>query len=172
MLRHRLSTPVRTLLTVGLLIAAPIACKDSTGKDQSEAPAQVQIVSGDDQDAVVGTELPNPAVVRVVDEDGRPIRGQLVNFRVTSGGGSVFSGSALTNANGEAQERWTLGTSTATPRGLLLRCLGCPAPLLDRAVRRRGNGGGSQRHRHVGHLLEQPVPDRDGRDALAKIPVS
>lgn len=115
--------PLRTLLTVGLLVAGPAACKDSTGKDQSEAPALVQIVSGDDQEAVVGRELPNPVVVRVVDEEGDPIRGQLVNFRVTSGGGSVFSGSALTNANGEAQERWTLGTSTATPQRLEARAV-------------------------------------------------
>ena len=38
------------------------------------------------------------------------MRDQLVNFRVIAGGGSVFAGSALTNKDGIAQERWTLGT--------------------------------------------------------------
>lgn len=119
----RLGSSLLTLFSVVLVIAAPIACDDSTGNQAPEAPAQVQIVSGDDQEAVAGTELPEPIVVRVLDADGDPIRGQLVNFRVTSGGGSVFSGSALTNASGEARERWTLGTSTATAQRLEARAV-------------------------------------------------
>lgn len=38
------------------------------------------------------------------------LSGTLVTFHVVSGDGSVFAGSALTNALGEARERWTLGT--------------------------------------------------------------
>jgi hypothetical protein len=67
------------------------------------------VVAGDAQSGTVGAELPDPLVVKVVDEDGKPVRGQVVNFRVVSGGGSVFAGSALTNKDGIAQERWTLG---------------------------------------------------------------
>jgi hypothetical protein len=73
-------------------------------------PAAVLVVSGDLQTGTVGQELPQPLVVKVVDEAGRPVRDQLVNFRVAAGGGSVFAGSAITNRNGIAQERWTLGT--------------------------------------------------------------
>jgi alpha-tubulin suppressor-like RCC1 family protein len=75
-----------------------------------QRPAAVLVVSGDLQTGTVGEELPQPLVVKVVDEAGRPVRDQLVNFRVTSGGGSVFAGSAITNREGIAQERWTLGT--------------------------------------------------------------
>lgn len=73
-------------------------------------PAEVLVVSGDLQTGTAGQELPQPLVVKVVDDAGRPVRDQLVNFRVIAGGGSVFAGSALTNKDGIAQERWTLGT--------------------------------------------------------------
>ncbi|HYR11949.1 MAG TPA: Ig-like domain-containing protein [Longimicrobium sp.] len=79
-----------------------------------QRPAEVRVVSGDLQTAPVGQELPQPLVVKVVDDAGRPVRDQLVNFRVTRGGGSVFAGSAITNKDGIAQERWTLGTVADT----------------------------------------------------------
>jgi hypothetical protein len=75
-----------------------------------QRPARVVVVSGDLQRDTVGKELAQPLVVRVLDERDQPVKGQLVNFVVTAGGGSVFAGSALTNAQGEARERWTLGT--------------------------------------------------------------
>jgi adhesin/invasin len=75
-----------------------------------QIPAKMLVVSGDLQTGTVGTELAQPLVVRVVDDRDRPVRNQLVNFVVTAGGGSVFAGSAITNADGEARERWTLGT--------------------------------------------------------------
>lgn len=75
-----------------------------------QRPAEVLVVSGDLQTGTVGEELPQPLVVRVVDDAGRPVRDQLVNFVVTAGGGSVFAGAAITNEDGEARERWTLGT--------------------------------------------------------------
>jgi hypothetical protein len=73
-------------------------------------PASLTIVSGDQQQAIVGTELANPLVVKVLDANGNPVQGQTINFRVTAGGGSVFAGASSTNADGIAQERWTLGT--------------------------------------------------------------
>jgi hypothetical protein len=50
-------------------------------------------------------------VVKVEDAKGKGVRGQIVNFRVTEGGGSVFAGVAITDKDGVAQERWTLGES-------------------------------------------------------------
>ena len=68
------------------------------------------VVSGQNQRAQVGTELPAPLVVRVLDQNGNPVAGQIVNFVVTSGGGDAYAGRALTNSAGTAQEWWTLGT--------------------------------------------------------------
>ena len=89
------------------------ACSDSTTPSLPHPPAALIVVSGDLQFAVVGTELSAPLVARVVDSSNTPIKGQLVNFRVTAGNGSVFAGAAITNDSGVVQERWTLGTRTA-----------------------------------------------------------
>jgi alpha-tubulin suppressor-like RCC1 family protein len=45
----------------------------------------------------------------VLDAERRPVRGQVVNFRVVAGNGSVFAGSGSSNEDGLVQERWTLG---------------------------------------------------------------
>ena len=97
-------------LTALLLLAS---CEDGTAPEGPGVPAALVVVSGNEQADTVGHELPEPLVVRVDDAAGNPIAGQLVNFVVTAGGGSVFAGAALTNDDGVARERWTLGTSTA-----------------------------------------------------------
>jgi hypothetical protein len=38
------------------------------------------------------------------------VKGQIVNFKVTQGGGSVFAGAAISDDGGIARERWTMGT--------------------------------------------------------------
>ena len=102
---------MRPLLT--LAGAFGIACESSSAPNDVAGPFLLQLVSGDQQSGVVGQELADPLVARVVDSASRPITGQLVNFRVVSGGGSVFAGAALTDDSGVVRERWTLGTSTA-----------------------------------------------------------
>lgn len=100
--------------TLSALLAAAVlaaGCENPSGSRRPGPPAQMEIVAGDEQRDTVGQQLPQPLVVRVVDERGRPVPDQIINFRVTAGGGSVFAGSALTNRDGEARERWTLGTA-------------------------------------------------------------
>ncbi|HST60546.1 MAG TPA: Ig-like domain-containing protein, partial [Longimicrobium sp.] len=99
-------------LPFAALLAALVfigAC-DSPTSSGPGTPATLAIVAGDLQTRTVGTELPQQLVVRVLDDKGKPVEGQIVNFRVTAGNGSVFGGSALTDGAGEARERWTLGT--------------------------------------------------------------
>jgi hypothetical protein len=81
------------------------------------------VVSGDRQSDTVGTELPEPVVVRVTDDEGRAVQNQLVNFRVVAGGGSPFAGSSLTNQAGEARERWTLGKVAGEPQQMEARAV-------------------------------------------------
>ncbi|PYO08463.1 MAG: hypothetical protein DMD30_08230 [Gemmatimonadetes bacterium] len=96
----------------GVIAAGVYACADRvTGVDT--VPAAIDIVSGQGQSGTVAEELSQPIVVRVLNAGGQPLGGQLVNFRVIQGGGSVFAGSSLSNADGLAQERWTLGKSVA-----------------------------------------------------------
>ncbi|HET7229614.1 MAG TPA: Ig-like domain-containing protein [Longimicrobium sp.] len=92
-------------------LVALAACSDSTGSGKGGPPARLDIVSGDLQpQAVAGAELAQPLVVKVLDAKGKPVEQQVVSWVVTAGGGHVFAGTSLTDANGEARERWTLGT--------------------------------------------------------------
>lgn len=108
------STLARTAarLAVGIVAALSLAACDTT-EPRPRVAARLDIVSGDDQEGRAGAELPNALVVKVTDDRGRPVRGQTVNFRVVSGGGSVSAGVAQTDDQGQIQARWTLGNSTA-----------------------------------------------------------
>ncbi|HEX5872110.1 MAG TPA: hypothetical protein VFY65_16890, partial [Longimicrobium sp.] len=99
---------LRRSVLLAALLAGAAACENGT--TAAGPPAQLAVVSGDQQQGTVGQELRQPLVVRVMDGDGRPVRDQRVTFRVTGGGGSVPGVAALTNRDGIAQERWTLGT--------------------------------------------------------------
>jgi len=81
------------------------------------------IVSGNGQTGTVGHDLPKPLVVLVRDAQDNPVPNQVVNFVITAGGGSVFAGANSTNADGIAQERWTLGTSTADSQVVEVRAV-------------------------------------------------
>jgi len=74
-------------------------------------PLTLSLVSGNNQSGPPGTELPNPIVARVEDSRAHPVKGQIVNFVVVSGGGSVFAGAAISGGDGLVQERWTVGFS-------------------------------------------------------------
>ena len=88
------------------------ACSDGA-KPSDGGPVTFSIVAGDLQVAPAGSELPQTLVARVTNQDGDPLQGQVVNFRVVVGGGSVFAGSGASNSQGIVQERWTLGHSYA-----------------------------------------------------------
>lgn len=66
-------------------------------------------VRGNGQSGEPGEELDDPLVVRLVDRDGNGVAGQPVTWVVGGGGGSVASTTTITDGNGEAETRWTLG---------------------------------------------------------------
>ncbi len=74
-------------------------------------------ISGDIQNGVVGDTLALPLVVEIRDRRGNPVPGgtggmivnTLVNFSVTSGGGTVVTASANIGADGRASSGWVLG---------------------------------------------------------------
>jgi hypothetical protein len=102
-----------------LLLASCLSPSDI--RDPAAGPLSLRVISGDNQTAPPGTELPNPLVARVEDARGHPVSGQVVNFRVVSGGGSVFAGVAISGRDGIVQERWTLGP--AGPQQLEARAI-------------------------------------------------
>ncbi len=101
-------------ITAALAVTS-LSCGGGPGTTPAQRTASALIiVSGDQQTGTVGHELPQPLVVRVVDATGAPIQGQIVNFVVVNGGGTVFVGAGTSDLNGVAQERWTLGVEAGT----------------------------------------------------------
>lgn len=121
-----------------VLLAASITCSDSSGP--SALPAAIVVWSGDGQAGAVGTQLPDPLVVRVVDSTSAPVVGVSVTWIVQSGGGTITPSSS-TDTAGYASAAWTMGTTggpavaTAAVSGLSPVSFGADAlVLLDSVV--------------------------------------
>lgn len=71
--------------------------------------ATITVTSGDDQTARAGEQLPDPIILRVVNDQDTPLSGAAVTFEVISGGGTVDSSSVETDADGNASAYWTVG---------------------------------------------------------------
>lgn len=75
------------------------------------AAAQLTLVSGDGQEAVVGTPVAEELVVRLLDGGQNPVSGVPVAWVVGQGGGIAAPGTTPTGPDGLAATRWTLGTT-------------------------------------------------------------
>ena len=75
------------------------------------SPTRLERVSGDDQSAQPGQELPDPLVVQLLDAAGNGVPNRAVSWVVASGGGSASPATSTTDENGRASTRWTLGGS-------------------------------------------------------------
>ena len=78
--------------------------------------AQIRLVSGNNQTAIIGTAVPAPLVVALNDENGNPVSNKPVIFKVTQDDGTVSTGGnfapsaiVMTDAQGMAQAQWKLG---------------------------------------------------------------
>lgn len=105
----------RAMLLMPLMMGLAVACSDqpleSPVVETETLTPSIDVVAGDAQVGTAGQQLPDPLVVRLTDPLGRPLDEQPVTFHVTSGEGSVFAGSVLTDEEGRAQEWWTLGSA-------------------------------------------------------------
>jgi hypothetical protein len=121
--RHKLAgQPSSCPTTITVFLAwMLVGCSDAT--PPGGGTIDLEIASGDQQTGEVAQPLPDPLVVRVRDQGGRPVAGLVVNFVVVKGGGSVFAGSASTTAEGLAQEHWTLGQFTRDSQQLEVRAV-------------------------------------------------
>ena len=95
------------------------ACStDSTdpgnGNGNVGPPANVAIVSGNNQRIMVQVALLSALVVVVTDADGDAVSGETVDWAITQGGGSLSTPSSTTNANGQASVTLTAGMDEET----------------------------------------------------------
>jgi PKD repeat protein len=77
------------------------------------AAPRVAIVSGDRQAGVIGTRLPDPLTVELLDAAGAPVAGQPVHFALERSSGSLDDGRrqvvVMTGSDGMASVQFTLG---------------------------------------------------------------
>jgi len=110
--------------TVTVRATTPTGIKDSTRVFVVATPSALAVAGGNGQTAQAGTRLSAPLAVRVDGNDGLPLPGVTVSFAATTGGGSVDSATATTDASGVARTGATLGsligdqTFTASRTGL------------------------------------------------------
>ena len=114
-----------------LLVVAVVAagCGGKATEPPVRGPFELTVVRGDNQPGEVGMALLTPVVVRVRDRLGAAPAIAL-SVTVATGGGSIASPSATTNASGEATINWTLGTQ-AGPQRLLVSAAGSGALPID-----------------------------------------
>ena len=115
------STSYRLGGTVGTQTVTAIINGDDQGVTFSAtatpAPASmIAITSGDDQTGVVRTQLPVDLTVKVTDAFGNAKEGTTVFFTVVLGSGTVSSPTAVSDPNGLAKVKWTLGPLASTQR--------------------------------------------------------
>lgn len=85
----------------------------SCAKDLNTGPRLATLVeiSGDGQSGALGTTLAQPLVIKVVDQEGLPVVGEIVSWEVLSGGGFATPSSSTTGPDGVTQTTLRLGTT-------------------------------------------------------------
>lgn len=107
------------------LVSSPTATATFTATATAGPAQRLLKIDGDAQRGTVSVPLPTPIVAAVVDQFGNGVPGVAVAMVAQAGSGSVSPTSVTSNATGQAQTIWTLGsvastsqTVTATVTGL------------------------------------------------------
>jgi galactose oxidase-like protein len=106
-----------------LLAAVTLQCGGGEKIGPPPGPSSIEIAGGNGQVAPVNDQLPEPLVVKVVDEAGDPVEGITVQWNA-HGAGDVAPATATTGADGRASVSRMLGntpgqqTTTASVTGL------------------------------------------------------
>ena len=89
--------------------------KDDILPDQNaRTPTKLEKISGDNQQGLSVTPLPNPLVVKVTDQNGIAFEEVVVTFTVTAGDGMLSATRTTTDENGRAESTFTLGPNLGT----------------------------------------------------------
>ena len=104
-------TCLRYWIVLVFLATWSSACSGDLILPSDDSPAALNRVSGNDQEGTVGSDLPDPLVVRVTDANSHPIEGVAVDFRFDSDvPDAVVTPQSLTDSRGEAAAEVRLGT--------------------------------------------------------------
>src|SRR5580765_463248 len=107
-IRWQLGNQAGVQTSHAMIATLPSSALDFTATALPGDAAEVEKVFGDNQSAPVGDDLTDSLVIRVVDAFGNGVPGRSLSW-VLVGSGSVNPGSSITDDNGEAFTRWSLG---------------------------------------------------------------
>jgi adhesin/invasin len=107
-MRHRVI--LHRQLSVAIALSVLAACGE-TGPSEQLPPAAVTNVTGIPLVGTAGETLPERVVIRVEDAAGNPLPGVSVTFAVSATGAVVNPATTITDGQGEARTRWTLGST-------------------------------------------------------------
>jgi plastocyanin len=102
---------LKRLPTFGAAVVA-FACGGEGGTTPLGPPSQIAKSGGDGQSGFFNNPLPMPYSVTVRDANNGTVPGVSVDWRMTTGGGSLSPNPSTTNSNGVATTLHTLGTAT------------------------------------------------------------
>lgn len=147
------ATPGLVSLTVTAATTEPLIISATATQDE------LTLVSGGDQLRAAGAALAAPVVVQLRDQAGAPLAGLPITFTPAAGSGTVGATTVVTNAQGQAQTAWTLGSvpgaKTLTIAG------GSAAQLTVRALALAVDSllvtGGNAQTSPVGQALSTPI---------------
>ena len=110
----RAIVPLSRLLSTGLGLAVLACAGGDLTLPNNGAPVELTAVSGDGQQATIGSRLPQPLVVRVTDAASQPVAGVPLVFRFQTAvpDAQIDPASVATDSTGHASVRVRLGTVT------------------------------------------------------------
>ena len=91
-------------------VGGPKATGTGTIVNDDRLPSRLTIVSGNNQQGLLGQKLPQPLVVQLFDDQGSPVSGATVGWKVTKGEAVLDPASGITDAQGRASTRVTLNS--------------------------------------------------------------
>ena len=114
---HRFSRHFRLLGSTLLLLIASSCTADKLQLPADGDARQLTVVSGTGQSGEVGQVLDDSVIVRITDDEGRPVVNQVVAFVALSPAGSrLIPDTVLTDSTGRAVSLWHLGTKAGSQR--------------------------------------------------------
>ncbi len=170
------------LLGVVVPVLAYGCSHEPTAPARVGPPSALQIVSGNSQTAPPAEILPSPLTVQVLDAAGRGVANVTVDWRVTSGGGTLLApafptvsdSTGVTDSTGLVLVLWRLGSQLDAPQTAVATCCGgMTAPFTAQAqlsLAQRIHLFGDFQTDTVGHTLAQPIVvqllQADGKPAV------
>jgi len=98
---------MKKLLSLLLISLLALECTRST--DPASGPVILNIISGDRQEGLQNTLLPQPIIIGTTYANGDPVAGTSLTVSVTQGDGEIIVADSVTDENGRYEFQWQLG---------------------------------------------------------------